>query len=147
MITRLAKELCVGFEEIDGQHRQLLRLLEEAAATVESGVAPLRDALAKLADFVAAHFGAEEQLMAETSYPDRGKHKTAHDLFLQDLAQLSKELDTFGVTPLVRHWIERRVPEWTRFHIQVNDLPLGGYLASRRHRPEAAPARDKPHAS
>jgi hypothetical protein len=36
----------------------------------------------------------------------------------------------------VLQWITARVPEWIKFHIQVNDLPLGRFLASRRFRPD-----------
>jgi hypothetical protein len=36
-----------------------------------------------------------------------------------------------GPTPETRDWITRRIPEWLRFHISVNDFPLGVFLARR----------------
>jgi hemerythrin len=85
--------------------------------------------------------------MSDASYPDRRKHKAAHDLFMQDFAQLSAELAAFGLTAPVQNWIETRVPEWIRFHVQVNDVPLGRFLAARRFRGDVAVAAVKPRAS
>ncbi len=144
---RLPAELSVGFEEIDGQHRLLLRDLEEARVALERGSDAFRRALSALGDAYVSHFASEEALMAESGYPDRAKHKGAHDLFMQDFAQLGRELETLGVTPLVEHWVTKRLAEWTRFHIQVNDAPLGRYLATRRHRVQPGVGSTKPVSS
>jgi hypothetical protein len=42
------------------------------------------------------------------------------------------ELRANGATPLVATALKRRVPEWLRFHIRVNDAPFGDWLARRR---------------
>ena len=76
--------------------------------------------------------------MEESLYPERGRHRVAHEVFLTDLQQLQAELRLGGVSPLVREWVRVRAPEWLRFHIAVNDAPLGHHLARR---PAAAQAR------
>jgi hemerythrin len=148
MGARLASELTSGYEEIDGQHRALLQRVEVVVAAAQSDdLARTRGALTALGDYLLSHFQAEESLMEESGYPERARHKTAHDLFMQDFAQLGKELGEAGLSPPVLTWIAIRLPEWLKFHVQVNDLPLGRYLTSRRF-PPAAPARaDKPRAS
>ena len=148
-MSRLPPELSVGFEEIDGQHRQLLRHVEVATEAVASDdLSRVRAALSELGDYLVAHFSDEEAFMAQASYPERARHKAAHDIFLQDFLQLGQELETSGLTPLVRQWIVARVPEWIRFHVHVNDIPLGHFLTSRKFRPEAAGAAfAKPRAS
>ena len=148
-MPRLPPELSVGFEEIDGQHRQLLRHVEVATEAVASDdLSRVRVALSELGDYLVAHFADEEAFMAQASYPERARHKAAHDIFLQDFLQLGQELETSGLTPLVRQWIVARVPEWIRFHVHVNDIPLGHFLTSRKFRPEAAGAAfAKPRAS
>jgi hemerythrin len=139
MATRLSHELTVGFDEIDAQHLRVLDALEAAAAATRSGdLGAVRAAVGALGDVLVSHFASEEELMAEALYPERSRHKAAHDLFLQDLAQLGRELEV-GWGTLVAHWIVRRIPEWVKFHILVNDLPLGQYLAARRVR-QRAPA-------
>lgn len=149
MSPRLPPELSVGFEEIDGQHRHLMRCIEAATAAVETDDrANVRNALTELGDYLVAHFASEESFMAQAAYPERTRHKAAHDIFMQDFMQLAHELETAGLSPLVRQWIVARVPEWIRFHIHANDIPLGHFLAARKFRPAAAadPAA-KPRAS
>ena len=148
MTYRLPPELVVGFEEVDVQHRTLFERLEATTAALAAGdLAALRDAVDRLSDSLMAHFGAEEGFMAATHYPERGRHKVAHDLFMQDYAQLQAELRSSGLSLPVAQWITARMPEWLKFHIQVNDVPLGRYLAAKRFRaqPEAAPS-GKPRA-
>jgi hemerythrin len=136
---RLTPELSCGFEEIDGQHRTLLQRMEAAvqAARVDD-LAAAKAALSALGDFLAAHFTAEETLMAASGYPERGRHKSAHDLFMQDFAQLVREVEATGLAMPNVIWIASRMPEWVKFHIQVNDMPLGRFLASQRPRGEGA---------
>jgi hemerythrin len=148
MNGRLPPELSVGFDEIDVQHRGILQRIAELSDAVAAGdLALVRASVTALGDAVATHFAEEERFMAETSYPERGKHKTAHDMFLADFAQLASEVERFGLTPVARNGIDVRVPEWTRFHIQVNDVPLGRFLAAKRFRPTDASRSDKPRAS
>lgn len=148
MTYRLPAELTVGFDEIDHQHRGLLEAIEVARAAAAAGdLTATRTALAALGDALVAHFAAEESFMQEALYPDRARHKAAHDLFMQDFAQLGRELQN-GTSDLVVQWIGTRVAEWVKFHIRVNDAPLAEYLTSRRYHPRANPARAvKPQAS
>jgi len=136
MSFRLPPDLTVGFEEIDAGHRELFQHIEAlgAAAKADDG-AGTRAALAALGDYLAQHFAAECALMEAARYPDRGRHKAAHDLFMQDFAQLACDLATSGLSVPVVQWMTTRVPEWLKFHIQVNDIPLGRFLASKRHGP------------
>jgi hemerythrin-like metal-binding protein len=147
MTAHVPAELAVGFEEIDGQHRGLLDGIERVVASLDRGVPGLRAAVAALNDLFVAHFAAEEAFMDASGYPDRGKHRSAHDLFMQDFARQARELGQLGLTPPVREWVVNGLPEWTRFHIRVNDVPLGRYLRARRLAPELAGASDKPRAS
>ena len=148
MSVRIPAELTVGFEDIDQQHRRILEAIETARAAASSGdAAAARTAVAALGDTLVSHFAAEEAYMLEALYPDRARHKAAHDLFLQDFAQLGRELQG-GLSDLVVQWIGTRVAEWVKFHIRVNDAPLAEYLSSKRFRPRAAPAGAlKPRAS
>jgi len=146
--VRLTSELTSGYEEIDGQHRLLLERLDAVVRAAEADDLPrATETLGVLGDYLVSHFQAEEWLMAESAYPERVRHKNAHDLFMQDFAQLGHELAAAGLSPHVLTWIGTRLPEWLKFHIQVNDLPLGRYLTNRRFRPSPAARADKPHAS
>ncbi len=146
MVLTVGSQLLVGFEEMDAQHRALFDRMNAAVARAEADDLPgTKAALRALADGLLFHFGAEESFMEESLYPERQRHRSAHELFMQDFAQLSREVETMGLIPPVVEGIVTRVPEWLKFHIQVNDVPLARFLASKRYRPGARGSpRDKP---
>lgn len=134
-------ELALHHDELDRQHAGLFHLLAAGAAALEArSAAEVGRAVEAFTDAMLAHAAAEEALMEESRYPERGRHRVAHEVFLNDLLQLQAELRSAGLTPLVGDWLRVRLPEWLRFHIAVNDAPFGVHLA--HHRPAAAaPAR------
>jgi hemerythrin len=135
MSPRIPPELVVGYPEIDAQHAGLFEAMEAAQGAAARGdLEGTRNAVAVLGDVLVAHFSAEEGFMGESLYPDRARHKAAHDLFMQDFALLGRELQN-GLSDLATQWIAVRVPEWVRFHIKVNDSALGQFLSSKRYRP------------
>lgn len=136
-------ELAVKHEELDRQHAELFRLLEQASAAYQAGgAAEVTRALTAFTEIMMRHTATEEALMEESLFPDRGRHKTAHEVFLADLTQLAAELKSVGPTPQVGDWIRVRLPEWLRFHIAVNDARLGAHLAQRPDGERAGKRRD-----
>jgi len=129
----LSPELKLHHETLDGQHARLFTLLEAATTSLEAGsAAEVKRAVAAFHEAMLDHTATEEALMEETLFPDRGRHRVAHEVFLADLQQLAAELDRAGPTPQVGEWLRLRVVEWLRFHIAVNDSKLGAHLALRR---------------
>lgn len=125
-------ELALHHAELDRQHAELFRLLADAAAALETADAAGVDrAVRAFTDAMLEHAATEEALMEESLYPDRGRHRVAHEVFLADLQQLQAELGATGPTPTVGEWLRIRLPEWLRFHIAANDAPLGAHLARR----------------
>ena len=128
-----------GHDDLHGQHAELFRLLSAAALALETG--DTRDVLGPLTAFIdaiLAHCADEETLMEKGLYPDRGRHRVAHDVFRADLRQLTQELQASGPTPQVGEWIRIRLPEWLRFHIAANDVPLEAFLARATDQPRSA---------
>ncbi|HZZ84842.1 MAG TPA: hemerythrin family protein [Anaeromyxobacteraceae bacterium] len=150
MSEHLTRELEVGFEKVDLEHRVLMRQVDEALAAIQGGDREaVHAAVMKLGDYLVWHFSSEEKLMEETVYPERARHKAAHDLFMQDFLQLSEAEKAGEDLANLSESLGQRVPEWIKFHIQVNDAPLGRYLAARERKPESArpSAKDKPYPS
>jgi len=130
MPAEWSPDLTLNHELLDDQHVELFRRLEEAAVACDAGAAAaVRAAVNAFADAFLEHLAAEEALMEETLYPERTRHKAAHELFTADLVEMRRELEEHGPTPVVADWIRTRVPEWLLFHIRVNDLPFGAHLA------------------
>jgi hemerythrin len=119
----------LGMPELDAPHADLLARADDLAAAARSRKA--RDAAALLDGLVEAtalHFAQEEEWMDRTAYPDRVAHRTAHDLFLQDLHLNSQAIRAAGITPRVLDWACGRLQQWLRFHMEKNDRPLARHL-------------------
>lgn len=132
MSATWSPELTLNHADLDRQHADLFRLVEAAAAAAEQGTrAEAERAVQSFADALLEHLSAEDAVMDETLYPERGRHKLAHELFARDFMQLREELREKGPTPVVAEWLRSRIPEWLRFHILANDVPLAAHLSSR----------------
>src|SRR5512138_3718747 len=114
MFTDWTPELTVNDELLDRQHVVLFRLLVDAEAALGAGAAALEAAVSAFADEMLDHVASEERLMDDTGYPERARHKTAHEMFVADLVQVRCELGRLGVTPPVIEWVRMRAPEWLR---------------------------------
>jgi hemerythrin len=125
-------DLTLNHEVLDEQHVQIFRRLAEASQAIGGPAPRVAAALDALADALATHVSTEERIMAEALYPERARHRSAHELFMADFARMRDEVRRHGVTPLAVDWLTRRIPDWLGFHIRVNDLPLGAFLARRR---------------
>ncbi|HSN91760.1 MAG TPA: hemerythrin domain-containing protein [Anaeromyxobacteraceae bacterium] len=126
-------ELTVNDELLDRHHVEMFRALGAAAGAVGEGrEVEAREAVARFADTFVEHVAVEEGLMEETLWPERDRHRAAHELFGADLLLMRAELEQSGPTPAVTEWVTSRAPEWLRFHIRTNDAPFAAYLARRR---------------
>jgi hemerythrin len=134
MATEWGPDLILNHELLDRQHVETFRRLAEAAAALRADRASLEAAVAAFSDALLDHVSAEERIMEETLYPERVRHRSAHEMFVADVAKMRCELGRTGSTPDIEACILRRLPEWLRFHIRVNDAPLGEYLARKRSR-------------
>ena len=88
-------EFSVGIEEIDGEHKQLLALLNELNDAVEAG--ERREALGKVLDglihYVVFHFTHEEALFLRTNYPGYERHRRQHQALTITVKEIRR---TFG---------------------------------------------------
>jgi hemerythrin len=141
-MTEPTPELILKHELLDAQHAEVFRLLAALSDTLSGPRERLEAAVATLADTLVTHLASEEQLMLDVGYPERTRHKSAHELFMADFVQMRQTLRDDGPTPGVADWIQRRIPEWLRFHISVNDFPLAVYLARKRGQPPVPASRD-----
>ncbi len=132
MASEWSPELTLNNEVLDAQHVDLFRRLSTAAAALDGPRDALVAAVDAFADSLVSHLAVEERMMDETLYPERVRHKSAHELFVADFEKVRQELRASGATPAVADGLRRRVPEWLRFHTRVNDAPFGAYLARRK---------------
>jgi hemerythrin len=132
MVGDWTPELTINDELLDTQHVDLFRKLDDAADALKGSREALDAAVSAFADSLMGHLTLEEHVMAELLYPERTRHKSAHEMFVADFERMRAELRANGATPQVADWVRRRLPEWLRFHIRVNDQPFATWALRRR---------------
>jgi hemerythrin-like metal-binding protein len=125
-------DLSVGDGEIDAQHKELVRLINELHDAMRVGKG--RDAIAAtingLYDYTLTHFGFEERQFAERGYPDTPTHRQEHASFVAKVADFKSgyEQGKLGLSVDVLNFLW----DWLKHHIMVVDMKFGDYL--RLHR-------------
>ncbi len=122
----------VGVEEMDNQHKKLIKALDDYLIAMVSGkgtdsIKPLLD---KLAQYVIEHFSDEEKMMERIQYPDLENHRVIHNKFIDKLKVLSKELEEKGPTPLLATRVQDEVANWLIKHIANSDKLYGKHYNS-----------------
>ena len=132
MPIRWTPALSVGHDEIDRQHQELFRRL---SALLEAMLRGDRSEIERLFDFlgtyVVEHFGAEERLMRESSFPGYAVHKRAHERFVRDYQDLRKMLCAHGATSAVTIRTKTWIVDWLTAHIGATDQALARHLRAR----------------
>lgn len=139
-------DLTLNDDELDADHVELFRRLAAASEALHADRAVLARTVARLGETLVEHLAREERMMELLDYPERARHRMAHELFLSDFGRMRATLETTGpADPVVVEWLETRLPEWLRFHIRVNDVPLAHWFARKTSaEPRRAAARRKP---
>ncbi len=119
--------------EIDQQHKKLVGMLNELNEAVKNRQS--REDIYRIIDdviaFTGTHFETEEQLMAETGYPEIEAHKDKHRQLVQEARHLKEKLDYVGeemFTDWFNHWPFARVLA----HIQYADNQMKDYIRQSR---------------
>ncbi len=124
------KDLSVGIELIDVQHKMLIKHLNDLSQALESGqgAAKIASTLNFLIDYTNFHFTAEEKHMAANDYSELENHKKMHEEFKATLTNLEEELEEEGATQLLADSIDTLLVKWLFEHISTIDVKFGKFL-------------------
>ncbi len=127
-------DLATGVDDIDDQHKELFRRINNllAACTQGEGRKEVDKVIAFLEDYVIEHFSEEERHMNERSYPEYGRHKAQHLEFMENLRELKEQFETEGPGVHIVVSTNRMVIDWLTNHIRKEDKALGAFLRSRK---------------
>lgn len=77
-------EFSVGVKEMDDQHKQLIAMINTLIAEQKNLTDPktVADLLTEMTDYALVHFRAEEYLMAEYGYEQKGLQEKQHQDFI-----------------------------------------------------------------
>jgi hemerythrin-like metal-binding protein len=126
-IIEWSQQYEVGIRFMDGQHRQMLDLVNRAIEGIGQGreLHELVEVLRDLVRLTEHHFSLEEKLMAEHG-ANAEHHRGEHRSLVESLRRFTDQLDaeTIGeCSVFLRDWLLR--------HIESTDRPFAAYLRER----------------
>lgn len=130
------KQLEIGDEKIDIDHRYLICLINTVELTIRTPEHRdlLPATLEQLVEYTHAHFKREESIMLLNNYPRYAQHKQQHQLLIRELADIRQKIEARGdhdfstdeiadLAKLFRHWLID--------HLVKEDMLMKPYLAGK----------------
>lgn len=123
-------------EEMQETHEEEIKILNEVEKLAtgyiinKSNLSQLEVKLDEYIAHVKEHFANEERLMRKYDFPSYEMHKTAHDMFLNDINYAIKQWKNSGDVKKVINFIFKS-PEWIVLHINTVDAPTAAYIAKK----------------
>jgi hemerythrin len=121
--------LSVEVDEIDDDHRRLVKLFNLLIHSVMDGESPeyLAAVLEELINCTVWHFSHEERLMLKYGYKEIEEHRAMHRKLINSARELQQEL-LQADRPVANEQIEF-LERWLTEHILTADMRLGAFLA------------------
>jgi hemerythrin len=128
------ESLSIGYEPIDEQHRQLVRLINQLhdATALGWGQQIVSYVLDELVDYTHSHFSDEERLMEYHEYPDGARHKQKHDDLARQVLDLRSRLA--AGEPVMTDDVMQFLKAWLTDHILSTDMAFGSFLTAQEDR-------------
>ena len=134
MKVEFDNSLVTGNEMIDGQHKELIGKIDKLVTVCEQGGGKLEaiKMLDYLSEYTEFHFGEEEKLQEEVSYPGMEVHKAKHEEFKKAVAELHEMLvEEEGPTAAFVAAVQKNVVDWLFDHIKKQDQALAAYIQAK----------------
>ena len=119
--------------ELDAEHRNLFRTVEELRVAVAAGGGGehVHALLAALVAGAEDHFRHEERLMRSAHYPSFDWHKRQHDTARKRLKEFSAKIEAGDSAGRARRWWNFWWPG-SRDHAGLTDRMMGAYIRNHR---------------
>ena len=131
------KDLSVGVDKIDSQHKELFSRINGLVAAIKEHTCKYKigDVVRFLDEYIVFHFGEEEKYMLQYGYPGYPAHKAQHNEFIANFNKLKEELPKLegGMKPGsydLSVETNQVVVDWILDHITKVDKEFGKFLAN-----------------
>ena len=120
------EKMATGFPEIDAQHKEWIRRINEFddAVVNRKGQEAIQNTLDFLAQYSETHFAGEEALMAQRNSPVQEPNRAAHDEFRGKLAEIRTWAKNDSATSVEVIALKDALEEWLVNHICTVDVQL-----------------------
>jgi len=111
----------VGVEEIDNQHKGLVKLINKLFDAMSEGQANniLGEIINEMARYTQVHFATEEKYFALFNYPESNVHIDEHQKFVAEVIKFKTQFDNGNIILSIE--IFRFLKNWLVNHILVSD--------------------------
>jgi hemerythrin len=132
MHIRWTNDLSSGIEEIDLQHKELIRQVNAflTATRKGRGKEEISNLIVFLKEYVLKNFSEEEKHMLNSDYPGYSTHKHEHAMFINDLSDIEKEFLTHGVSSYFLIQVQKKLCNWIGDHLCEVDKKMADYFKS-----------------
>ncbi len=134
MTYQVTTDLLTGNLTIDNEHRQLFEAINALldACARGQGRDKLTQTMNFLESYIAQHFRHEEQLQAQTKYPDAIRHKRLHEGYKQVVSEICQELKRTGPTVELVGKVNTNVGGWLVTHIKREDAKVAAHIKNSK---------------
>lgn len=128
-------EYSVGDPAVDHEHRELVDLVNAAAAAILDGRpdADIDRGLGDLYRAISAHFAHEELQMRRASYDEFPPHKADHERLLDVLRDLMDGVDPAAGPDATAARLTAALEAWFTDHFRTHDARLHRRLGPHEH--------------
>jgi len=137
MIVMWTRNLSVGIECFDEDHKRLIRMLNElhgaaqcldASGNMESE--EIEIALHRLENYTRYHCSQEEKAMARTGYPGLKSHQKEHEKLIAMIANMATRFRG-STSPIHAEELMQVIYEWIINHVNLIDKEYSAHLNAR----------------
>lgn len=123
-----SEKYSVSVSEMDNQHKILIGYLNELFDAMSQGKSQqiIGTILSKLVNYTKTHFAEEERQLQRINYPDIGRQKREHELFIAKLHEFVNEYNSGKVTLSLE--VSNFLKNWLANHISIEDKKYGPFF-------------------
>jgi hemerythrin len=123
--------LSVGIEEIDNQHKKLVRMICDLHEAMRSGQgkSQVESIIKELTNYTVEHFGYEEKLLEQHKYSGYLNHRKEHEKFVDKVVAFGNDFreNRAALTTEIMNFLK----DWLVGHIKGIDKKYGPFLNQR----------------
>lgn len=121
----------LGINEIDSQHRELVRIINTLHDAMSKGSAKnvLGDIIKKLINYTTSHFKTEEKYFDQFHYPKTLQHKKEHQEFVAKMVNFQNDFDSGKLTLSLE--VMTFLKNWLTEHIKGKDAEYVPFLKEK----------------
>ncbi len=122
------QSMSVGSPTIDGQHKQLIALINKLGGAMQQGHGNdvMNDVLTELTNYTIKHFRYEESVFDASPYPHSAAHKQKHNVLVDQVKQIRDKVAA-GQTAVSVSTLNF-LKDWVREHIMKTDKTYSSFI-------------------